>query len=188
MLTSMSITIRTATPDDAITACTVLRRSILECCAQDHKNDRAVLASWLGNKTAHTIRTWLAAPVNHMLVAERDGHLVGVALLTQSGKLSLCYVLPEAQHSGVGKALLAGVEAKAREWGIGVLRLHSTAAARAFYARNGYTNAGREKSCYGLECDFFWKNLAPAHNLEGAGGKRYCACAMQSPAHESASV
>jgi GNAT superfamily N-acetyltransferase len=54
-------------------------------------------------------------PSNHTLVAERDGAVVGVALVTQAGKLSLCYVLPEVQHAGVGKALLHGVEAQARE-------------------------------------------------------------------------
>lgn len=175
----MSIHIRTATPDDALAACTVLRRSILECCTQDHQNDQAILASWLGNKTAHNVSTWLAAPTNHTLVAERDGELVGVALLTQAGKLSLCYVLPEVQHSGVGKALLARVEAQAREWGIGVVRLHSTASARAFYARNGYTDAGKEKSCYGLECHFFWKNLDVAQDPDCAAGKRFCACGAQ---------
>ena len=181
----MSIHIRTATAGDAALACTVLRRSILECCAQDHQNDQAVLTAWLGNKTPHNVCTWLAAPINHMLVAERDGALVGVALLTQAGKLSLCYVLPEAQHCGIGKALLAGLEAKARDWGIGVLRLHSTAAARAFYARNGYTNAGKEKSCYGLECDFFWKNLDLAHDPDSVASKRYCACGAQPSAGAS---
>jgi GNAT superfamily N-acetyltransferase len=175
----MGIQIRTAAPGDALAACNVLRRSILESCVQDHRNDPQLLAAWLGNKTAHNVGNWLAAPTNHTLVAERDGELVGVALLTQAGKLSLCYVLPEVQHSGVGKALLAGVEAKAREWGIGVVRLHSTAAGRAFYARNGYTNAGKESSCYGLECDLFWKELDRAPDADGASGKRFCKCNAQ---------
>ena len=114
-----------------------------------------------------------------MLVAELDGALVGVALLTQAGKLSLCYVLPEAQHIGIGKALLDGAEAKAREWGIGVLSLKSTVAACAFYARNGYTNAGREKTCYGLDCDLFWKKLNAAPGADAAAGKRFCSCNPQ---------
>ena len=172
----MGITIRTATPEDATAACTVLRRSIQECCQQDHQNDSGKLDAWLGNKTPQTVGSWMASPSNHMLVAERDGALVGVALLTQAGKLSLCYVLPEVQHCGVGKALLAGAEAKAREWGIGVLSLKSTAAACAFYARNGYTNAGKEKTCYGLECDLFWKKLNAAPGSDGAAGKRFCNC------------
>lgn len=173
----MATQIRLATPEDAIAACRVLRRSIRECCVEDHRNDGGILDTWLGNKTPQIVAGWLASPTNYTLVAERDGEVVGVALLTQAGKLSLCYVLPEAQGEGVGKALLDGIEAKARDWGIGVLKLHSTAAARGFYARNGYVNAGREMSCYGLECDFFWKQLGAAP--DGAAAKRFCNCGPQ---------
>jgi GNAT superfamily N-acetyltransferase len=175
----MGITIRIATPEDATAACAVLRRSIQECCHQDHQNDSGKLEGWLGNKTPQTVAGWIASPSNHMLVADRDGALVGVALVTQAGKLSLCYVLPEAQHGGVGKALLDGAEAKAREWGIGVLSLKSTVAACAFYARNGYRNAGKEKTCYGLECDLFWKKLNAGPGTDGAAGKRFCNCNAQ---------
>jgi GNAT superfamily N-acetyltransferase len=173
---TMGIQIRTAAPGDASAACGVLRRSIVECCQQDHQNKSEILDSWLGNKTPENVRTWLASPSNYTLVAERDGELVGVALVTQAGKLSLCYVLPEAQNAGVGKALLDGAEAKAREWGISVLRLQSTAAARDFYARNGYTNEGKEKTCYGVECDFFWKKLNAEPGAAPATGKRFCNC------------
>ena len=175
----MGIQIRTAAPEDASAACGVLRRSILECCAQDHRNDREILETWLGNKTPQNVATWMASPANHTLVAERDGELVGVALLTQAGKLSLCYVLPEAQRSGIGKALLAGAEAKAREWGIGVLTLKSTSVAREFYSRNGYTNAGRDKTCYGLECELFWKKLSAEAGAASAPGNRFCNCNTQ---------
>lgn len=175
----MGIHIRAAAPEDASAACGVLRRSILECCAQDHCNDREILEAWLGNKTPQNVAAWMASSANHTLVAERDGELVGVALLTQAGKLSLCYVLPEAQHGGIGKALLAGAEAKAREWGIGVLTLKSTSVARDFYARNGYTNAGKDKTCYGLECDLFWKKLNADPAVAVAPGKRFCNCNAQ---------
>ncbi len=179
MFTTMGTQIRAATPEDATAACVVLRRSIQECCVEDHRNDAAVLDTWLGNKTPQKVAGWLASPTNYTLVAERGGEVVGVALLTQSGKLSLCYVLPEVQGQGVGKALLGGLEAKARDWGIGVLKLHSTAAARDFYARNGYVNAGREKSCYGIECDFFWKQLAAAPETAGGVARRFCNCGPQ---------
>ncbi len=181
----MSFTIRPAVPDDAFAACAVLRRSITECCIMDHRGDAAVLGNWLGNKTPHNVASWFAAASNHSLVAERDGQVVGVCLLTQAGKLSLCYVLPDVLHIGVGKALLRGAEAQARLWGISVMRLHSTSSARDFYARNGYFYAGKEKSCYGVECDFFWKKLdaelAPEPACTTADGaaarKRYCSCA-----------
>jgi GNAT superfamily N-acetyltransferase len=175
----MGIHIRTATLEDASAACGVLRRSILECCVQDHQNNSDILDTWLGNKTPQNVSAWVASPANYTLVAELDGELVGVALVTQAGKLSLCYVLPEAQRGGIGKALLEGAEAKAREWGIGTLTLKSTAGARDFYARNGYTNAGKDKTCYGLECDLFWKKLNAPASAAGTPAKRFCNCSGQ---------
>jgi GNAT superfamily N-acetyltransferase len=175
----MGIHIRTATPEDASAACGVLRRSILECCVEDHQNKSEILDTWLGNKTPQNVSAWVSSPANYTLVAERDGELVGVALVTQAGKLSLCYVLPEAQHSGIGKALLQGAEAKAREWGIGTLTLKSTVGARQFYARNGYTNAGKDKTCYGLECELFWKKLNAGPDAAGTPAKRFCNCSAQ---------
>lgn len=172
----MSLDIRPAAPEDAPAACTVLRRSIQECCAQDHCHDQAKLDAWLGNKTPAQVAAWMSAPANHMLVAVRDGALVGVALITQAGKLSLCYVLPEAQRHGVGTALLDGVEAKAREWGVGVLQLKSTTVGAGFYARHGYVNAGKDKTCYGLECDVFWKKLGADPGAAATPGKRFCSC------------
>jgi len=177
----MGIHIRTAVPDDALAACAVLRRSITECCVQDHQHKPEILDAWLGNKTPDNVATWFALPSNYSLVAECNGAVVGVALLTQAGKLSLCYVLPEALYAGVGKALLAAIEAQARAWDISVLRLHSTASARDFYARNGFIEAGKEKSCYGVECDFFWKKLdaVQAPDADAGTRKRFCNCTAQ---------
>lgn len=169
----LDIVIRPATPADAATACEVLRRSIVECCAQDHCNDRAVLDAWLGNKNPQTVAGWFASPTNCSLVAEVDGKVVGVGLVNQAGKLSLCYVVPEALHIGAGKALLRGLEQQAREWGVGTMIVKSTATARDFYARNGYLHGGRERSCFGLECDFFWKKLDQS---QPAAGNRFCGC------------
>ena len=175
----MGIEIRLAGPDDAVDACRVLRRSITECCSADHGDQPEVLQSWLGNKTPDNVASWIASPSNHTLVALRDGELVGIALLTQAGKLSLCYVLPEAQHVGIGKALLQGIESQARAWDVSVLRLHSTATARDFYARNGYILAGKEKSCYGVKCDFFWKKLNVSPGDGTAASTRFCNCSAQ---------
>ncbi|MEO7493643.1 MAG: GNAT family N-acetyltransferase [Massilia sp.] len=175
----MGFEIRPATPDDAPAACGVLRRSITECCTDDHQNRPEILDAWLGNKTPQTVAGWLSAPSNHTVVAEQDGEVVGVALVTQAGKLSLCYVLPEVLHRGVGKALLGAAEAQARAWGVSVLRLHGTASVRDFYARNGYVSAGRDKSCFGLECDLFWKKLNPDPAASPAQRKGFCNCSGQ---------
>lgn len=175
----MGIEIRMGGLDDASDICRVLRRSITECCVQDHRAQPEILDSWLGNKSPENVASWIASPSNYTLVALRDGELVGIALVTQAGKLSLCYLVPEALHAGIGKAMLAGVEARAREWGISVLRLHSTSTARDFYSRNGYILAGKEKSCYGVECDFFWKKLNVDASNDNSQGKRFCNCSAQ---------
>ncbi len=172
----MSFTIRPARSDDAASVCTVLRRTIAECCSKDHHDQSAVLDAWLGNKTPDNVAGWIATPSNHTVVAERDGEVLGVALVNQAGKLSLCYVLPEAQQQGIGKQLLAGVEQQARAWGVTVLRLHGTTTAHDFFARNGYILAGKEKSCYGVECDFFWKKLGASQPEQGA---KFCNCNAQ---------
>ncbi len=169
----MGIEIRRAVPEDAVAACGVLRRSIVECCVGDHQHDRQVLDAWLGNKTPDNVASWLQIPSNYTIVALRDGALVGVSLLTQAGKLSLCYVVPEALHCGIGKAMLQQVEQQALAWGVSMIRLHSTATARAFFARNGYISAGRDRSCFGLECDLFWKKLSTE---PVAGRVKFCPC------------
>lgn len=175
----MGLEVRIATPEDAPAACAVLRRSITECCGRDHGSQSEILHAWLGNKTPDNVASWIASPSNYTVVAMRDGSLSGVALLTQAGKLSLCYVVPEALHAGLGKAMLAAIEAKARAWGISVLRLHSTATAHDFYVRNGYILAGKEKSCYGVECDFFWKKLNAEPGEDATARKRFCNCSAQ---------
>jgi GNAT superfamily N-acetyltransferase len=175
----MVFEIRLAKPDDAMDACRVLRRSITQCCASDHHNDPVILQAWLGNKTTENVASWIASPSNCMLVAVRGGELVGVSLLTQAGKLSLCYLLPDVLHTGIGKAMLSGLEAQARAWGVSVLRLHGTASGRDFFARNGYVLAGKEKSCYGVECDFFWKKLNATAADQQQQSARFCNCSAQ---------
>lgn len=172
----MGIDIRKAVPTDAVPACTLLRRSIEEVCEPDHRGRPDVLDAWLANKTPETIAAWFASPTNHAIVAERDGQLLGLALLTQAGKVALCYVEPGALRIGVGRALLAAVEEQARAWSIRKLNLHSPESCASFYERHGYANAGLEKSCFGLECNLMWKQLDAPGQDAGASRKRFCNC------------
>ena len=167
------IEIRQATPDDATATCALLRRSIEQGCVTDHAQRPEVLHAWLGNKTTQNVLTWFASPSNYAVVAEHEGQVVGVALLTQAGKLALCYVQPDTLRSGIGSALLGAVEAQARTWNISKLHMHSPASASAFFERHGYINAGMDKACYGLECNFLWKQLDA---VEPPAGKRFCNC------------
>lgn len=175
---STSIDIRKALPGDAAAACALLRRSIEIGCKADHQDQPAVLEAWLGNKTAANVATWFTSASNHALVAERGGELLGLCLLTQAGKLALCYVAPETLHSGVGGALILAAEEQARAWSIAKLHLHSPPSASAFFERHGFVNAGKDKSCWGLECDLLWKPLdADCDAGPGAAArKRFCNC------------
>lgn len=178
----MGIEIRRATPNDAAAACALLRQSIEHACVADHGGRAEILQSWLGNKTPQNVTAWFASATNHALVVEPEGRsggdgagLAGVALLNQAGRLALCYVHPDQLRRGVGSALLRAVEQQARAWNIGKLHLHSPASASAFFERHGYVNAGKDKACFGLECDFLWKQLDAT---EPPACKRFCSCSQ----------
>lgn len=175
----MSLEIRIATSADAQGACTVLRRSIAECCAIDHGDDPVILDAWLGNKTEQMVACWFASPTNFSLVAVQAGTVVGVALLTRAGKLALCYLLPEVLRQGIGRALLERIEQQAKQWDIKALQLHSTVSGETFFASQGYTHEGNVRSPYGVETIFFWKRLDDAVCLPDgsfAKRKRFCNC------------
>jgi N-acetylglutamate synthase-like GNAT family acetyltransferase len=172
----MSIDIRQATPDDAEEACKLLRRSIEEGCAADHGQRAEILQAWLSNKTLHNVRTWFSSPSNYAVVAVHGQEIAGMALLTQAGKLALCYVLPGQLRKGTGSAMVHAIETRARSWDIAKLHMHSPASASGFFERLGYVNAGKDKACFGLECDFLWKQLGAA---EAPASKRFCGCGAQ---------
>ncbi|MEA3179582.1 MAG: hypothetical protein QOI59_3105 [Gammaproteobacteria bacterium] len=135
----VAVAIRRARPADADAIVTVLRRSITELCVDDHHNDPGVLGGWLQNKTASNVCVWIDAPGNFMVIAEgATSGVCGVASLSAAGLILLCYVLPEVQFGGVGRALLEAVEAEARLRGLRELSLESTLSAQAFYSRHGY--------------------------------------------------
>jgi ribosomal protein S18 acetylase RimI-like enzyme len=79
-----------------------------------------------------------------MLLAEVDGQAVGVVrLLQHEGELYIgrLAVLPEAQHAGVGRALVATAEECGRQRGLPVARLgayEDVTASRPYYERLGY--------------------------------------------------
>lgn len=170
----MGIELRRAGQTDAQAVCGLLRRAIGEGCEADHLGRREILDAWLGNKTPQNVAAWFSTPSNFPLLAEREDALVGISLLTQAGKLALCYVLPEAVRTGVGGTMLAAIEEQARTWCISKLHLHSPVSASAFFERHGYTNAGKEKACFGLECDLLWKVLNA--EVSGQPRKRFCNC------------
>lgn len=144
--------------DAAEAACTVTCQSIIHCCVLDHANDAAILTAWLANKTPENLAAWIAAPGAAAWGAYRGETMVGFALRAQA-TLALCYVVPEALHQGVGRALLQRIEAEAREMGFATLDLDSTRTAEPFYRRHGYVPHGGVQTWAGLQAQPMRKEL-----------------------------
>jgi GNAT superfamily N-acetyltransferase len=158
----MDISVRRATPDDAEVAVAVVRESITRLCVADHQNDPLTLELWLRNKTPDNFALWIVNPDNHLVVAQLDSAIGGVACLHRSGEVRLCYVAPDRQRVGIGAALLGAVEAQARAWGLERLVLNSTTGARAFYERQGYTASGQPACGIGRSVCFpYEKTIRP---------------------------
>jgi len=160
---SMKPEIRTATIEDAASVCQVLRRSISECCIEDHRNDSTILAAWLGNKTPSTIENWFQCAGNFPVVAVSDTGIVGVSMLTRQGKIVLCHVIPEVRFTGIGKALLQALESQAKQWGLLSVQLVSTVTAKPFCLRNGYIQSTTSTSMLGFEAFTFSKRLCSSY-------------------------
>lgn len=91
--------IREAGAEDAPAACTVLKRSIAELCEADHRNDPAILAQWLGNKTPENFRAWVKRPENSVLVSVENDDILAVGSVTDAGIIGFNYVSPDARFS-----------------------------------------------------------------------------------------
>jgi GNAT superfamily N-acetyltransferase len=143
------VKIRDAVTEDADAACDVLRRSIAELCAADHRNDPAIVERWLANKTPETFRTWLDQANNTALVAVEDGRVLAVGSVTDEGEIGLNYVSPDARFRGVSRALLRALEVRAAERGNARCTLISTETALSFYRARGYSDEGPPVGAFG---------------------------------------
>jgi GNAT superfamily N-acetyltransferase len=132
----------------------VLRRSITELCVVDHRNDPAILARWLSNKTPEIFRSWITQPTNSVLVAVEGDVILAVGSVTDEGKITLNYVSPAARFRGVSRALLGALEDRAVQRGNVRCTLTSTETARRFYRANGYVEDGLPVGEYGTSSSY----------------------------------
>jgi GNAT superfamily N-acetyltransferase len=146
--------IRDAVPEDALAGCVVMRRSIAELCSADHKNDPAILARWLGNKTEENFVAWINQPDNSLMVAVEDGAILAVGSVTDSGSIGLNYVSPDARFRGVSRALTRALEAHVIARGNSLSTLTSTETARQFYLSNGYVETGAASGAFGTSAGY----------------------------------
>ena len=95
------------------------------------------------------IAAWVAFPApegheaelrsGHVFVAEEGGDIIGYGRFdSDTGEVEATYVLPEAQGRGVGSALLAESEARARRAGFDSIHVSTSLNAVPFYARAGF--------------------------------------------------
>lgn len=140
--------VRPAEIADAERAIDVIRRSIEQLCALDHRNDPATLTMWLGNKTAANMRRWIAD--HTVLVAVEDERIAGVASVRADGHVLLNYVAPEARFRGASKRLMLAIETWAASHGLEWLTLDSSATALRFYQSTGWTVAGPPQPGFGV--------------------------------------
>ena len=129
------IHVRLATPADVPEMSRVLIASITELCRIDHRGNPEAIATWTANKTQAGVQNMLEAPQTRLLVAERDGIVVGTTTITPPGsefreiglddevEFRFLAVAPEAWRTGVGDALVAACEQHARETGATALAI-----------------------------------------------------------------
>ena len=142
--------VRPAVAADAAAALDVVRRSIVELCVADHRNDADTIAQWLANKTVEQFLRWIASDRHYCVVAEDDNGICGVGLIEDDGEIQLCYVRPGAQNRGHGAAILERLEAQARHWRLARIRLKSTGPAQGFYEHHGYRSSGLAERGFGI--------------------------------------
>ncbi|KPA90504.1 acetyltransferase [Pseudomonas asplenii] len=145
-----AIDIRPAVAADAGIISRILLRSIRIGCSLDHRNEPARVEAWTRSRSIGHVRPWLADPRLYLNLAHLRGKPAGVGMARDDGRILLCYVQPEWFRRGVGRALVAGLEAWLATTGHGTAWLNSTLTAEGFYRQLGYRQTERAFSAMGL--------------------------------------
>jgi putative acetyltransferase len=128
--------IRPFEPADAPALASLFHASVREAAAKDYSADQ--IAAWSPSppESARYVRQ---AEGRIFLVAENDaGEPVGYADLELDGHIDHLYCRPDVVGSGVGSALYAALEARARERGMPFLFVEASDAARRLFERHGF--------------------------------------------------
>ena len=159
-----TLKIRPAKADD-LPALLELRAACIRAVTSGY--DTATLEHWLqfdpSDRYLDTIR------VKNLLVACGDGAVLGCAGLHLPGRLLIAtFVHPDGAGMGIGRRLLAGVEDRAREFGLPELLVESALNATAFYQSCGYVpDDASGVTCSqrtGMDVSALQKSLSPGFN------------------------
>jgi GNAT superfamily N-acetyltransferase len=96
----------------------------------------------LPTKTPDRMAAWIALPDAFAVVAESDCGVIGFALMSLRGEVRLCYVAPEAQQCGIGRATMAALEQEAASRNLTAMTVESTQTAHSFYVALGFVDSG----------------------------------------------
>ena len=142
------VTLRDAVPADAEAVRDVHAASVRGLGPAAYDDEQ--VAAWAGNRDPADYDT--TPDDADFVVAERDGRVVGFAELRPhgggyfetvrpgpwTGEVRAVYVHPDAAGEGVGSALLAELERRARGRDLSALGLHASLNAVPFYEARGY--------------------------------------------------
>jgi GNAT superfamily N-acetyltransferase len=163
--------IRDAVPADAAAACEVIRRSITELCVADHRNEPAILARWLANKTSEIVGSWIAQADSSMLVAVEGARILAVGSVNDKGEVTLNYVSPDARFRGVSRTMLRALETRAIDRDNARCTLFSTETARRFYREAGYVEDGAPQGKFGTSSGYPMSKRLDGARLERVIGE-----------------
>ena len=129
--------IRQYKPSDAPAVSHLVRTTLLVSNAKDYPAERinALHAYFTPEKIQQL------ADERYCLVAEIDGQIVATGA-TEDDEIMTFFVLPDFQHRGVGRQLIAHLERQAIERGLPSLKVPPSRTAVRFYEKMGYVNCG----------------------------------------------
>jgi len=131
-----TIAIRALRPDDGPAFFALRRGAILSGCRGDYPPE--TLQSWTGARAEK-----LKEPLAAHFYAGFDGALVVTGLLDlAAGRIDALFVAAERQGEGLGRLMMAHLEAIARKHRLTALHLDATLNAVPFYRRLGYSGEG----------------------------------------------
>jgi putative acetyltransferase len=134
-----TFTIRPAGLADAGAMCALHKASVRALCAGAYTTQE--IEAWLSEREPAGFRQAMTDGGETMLVAERDGAVVGFASIKGTMLFGL-YVDP-ARGRGAGRLLLEAAEDEVRRRGAAVLTLQATLNAVPFYRKHGFMRQDR---------------------------------------------
>jgi putative acetyltransferase len=136
----MSVQLRPARKDDAAALSRVHFAAVHRTAAPFYSAE--VIDGWSptpDERRMEQFRRAISGTEELFLVAERDGEIVGFgSIVPAGGELRAVYVDPDAGRTGIGTAILQGLERMAIEAGVRTLSMDASVNAEAFYSRHGF--------------------------------------------------